>query len=619
MMEKWFVIQKRADFQEIARKFGIHPVTARLIRNREVVSDEAIYKYLKGSIAELYDPHMLKDADKLVDILQKKITDGAKIRIIGDYDIDGVMSTYILYRCIKRCGGNVTTQIPDRIRDGYGINIHLIEEAYQAGVDTIITCDNGIAAIDEIAMAKKLGITVLVTDHHEIPYEEIRKTVTAINGAAADYEESACAEMSKTGTIVNGVKTVVERCYKKSLADAIVNPKQPDCSYPFKGLCGAAVAFKVMQILYEKMGITEEIWEFLENVAFATVGDVMDLVDENRILVREGLKRIRKTENPGMRALILQNQLEMERISVYHIGFILGPCVNASGRLETARESLQLFLQENDENAAKIAKKLVELNAQRKDMTAEGVEEAKRFVEKGDAGEKVLVIFLPEVHESLAGIIAGRIREQYHKPTFVLTRSEEGVKGSGRSVEEYSMYEELCRCQELFTKFGGHPMAAGISLAEKNVDLFREKINDTCTMQEEDFIPRVKIDIAMPLDYPEAGLVRELELLEPFGKGNVKPQFADRNLQVERAAVAGRNMNVLKLNLLTEHGNRVSAVYFGDIAAWKTYYTEKFGQQALEAAFRGEKNEIRMAVVYYPEINTYQGIESVQAIIRNYK
>lgn len=590
MMEKWIEIQKGADFQGIARRFGIHPVTARLIRNREVIGDEAIYKYLKGGIRDLYDPHMLKDADRLVDILRKKIADGAKIRIIGDYDIDGVMSTYILYRCIKRCGGNVSTQIPDRMRDGYGINEHLIGEAYQAGVDTIITCDNGIAAIDEIARAKELGMTVLVTDHHEIPYVEIKK------------------QTSDT-----------ERQYKRSLADAIVNPKQPDCPYPFAGLCGAAVAFKVMQILYEKMGILEEIWEFLENVAFATVGDVMDLTDENRILVREGLKRIRKTPNPGMRALILQNQLEPERISAYHIGFVLGPCVNASGRLETAREALNLFLQERYEDAAEIAKKLVELNIQRKDMTAEGVEEARLVVEQGGAGDKVLVIFLPEVHESLAGIIAGRIREQYHKPTFVLTKSEEGVKGSGRSVEEYSMYEELCKCQELFTKFGGHPMAAGVSLQEKNVDVFREKINSSCTLREEDFIPKVKIDIAMPVDYPNPALVRELDLLEPFGKGNAKPQFADKNLRVERAAVVGRNMNVLKLTLLTEHGNRVSAVYFGDIDAWKGYYAEKFGQQALKAAFRGQENGIRMAIVYYPEINAYQGTENIQAIIRNYK
>ena len=587
-MEKWFVIQKGADFQEIAGKFAIHPVTARLIRNREVVGDEAIYKYLKGGVGELYDPHLLKDADKLVDILQKKIMDGAKIRVIGDYDIDGVMSTYILYRCIKRCGGNVSTQIPDRIRDGYGINEHLIEEAYQAGVDTIITCDNGIAAIDEIARAKELGMTVLVTDHHEIPYIEIAKEST-------------------------------ERQYRKSRADAIVNPKQPECPYPFKGLCGAAVAFKVMQILYERFKISEEIWGFLENVAFATVGDVMDLTDENRILVREGLKRIRATKNPGMRALILQNQLEMECISAYHIGFVLGPCVNASGRLETARESLNLFLQENQEDAARIAKKLVELNAQRKGMTAEGVEEAKLFVEQGGAGEKVLVIFLPEVHESLAGIIAGRIREMYHRPAFILTRSEEGVKGSGRSVEEYSMYEELCKCQELFTKFGGHPMAAGISLPEENVDIFREKINRNCSLQEEDFIPKVKIDIAMPVDYPDAALVRELDLLEPFGKGNVKPQFADKNLRVERAAVVGRNRNVLKLNLMTEQGKRVSAVYFGDIESWKVYYAEKFGQQALDAAFRGQENGIRMSVVYYPEINTYQGTQNVQVVIRNYK
>lgn len=584
-MEKWFVIQKGADFGAISRKFGISPVTARVIRNREVVGDAAIEKYLKGTVKDLYDPHLLWEADLLVDILEEKISGKAPIRIIGDYDIDGVMSTYILYQGILRCGGNVGTKIPDRMKDGYGINEHLIDEAYGEGIDTILTCDNGIAAIDEIAHAKELGMTVLVTDHHEIPYME---------------EEG-------------------ERRYLRSAADAIVNPKQQECTYPYKGLCGAVVAWKVIQILYERFHVPgEEAMEFLENAAFATVGDVMDLTDENRILVREGLKRIHRTKNPGMRALILQNHLEPEQISAYHIGFVLGPCINASGRLETARVALNLFLQKNETDAAKIAAELVELNAQRKDMTAEGVEEAKRVVEEGNAGEKVLVIFLPEVHESLAGIIAGRIREIYHRPVFVLTKAEEGVKGSGRSIEAYSMYEELCKCRECFTKFGGHPMAAGISLREEEVPVFREKINTYCELTEEDFIPKIKIDIAMPVGYPTAELVRELDLLEPFGKGNVKPQFADRNLAVTRAYVVGRNQNVLKLNLRTEANEQISAVYFGDIQAWKDYYAGKYGGSEVDAAFRGKENRIRMSVVYYPEVNTYQGMESVQIIIRNF-
>lgn len=585
-MEKWFVINKGADFAGIAKRFGISPVTARLIRNRGVMGDEAIARYLKGGIGELYDPHLLLDSDRLTDILVQKISEQKKIRVIGDYDIDGVMSTYILYKGITRCGGSVDFQIPDRMKDGYGINDHLIEQADEAGIDTIITCDNGIAAIGEIAHAKSLGMTVLVTDHHEIPYTEERG----------------------------------ERHYKRSEADAIVNPKQMECTYPYKNLCGAAVAWKVIQILYEKCDIAvEESYDFLENVAFATVGDVMDLADENRILVREGLKRIHTTMNPGMRALILQNKLEPEQISSYHFGFVLGPCINASGRLETAKNALNLFLQEDVKKASEIAAELVDLNAQRKDMTAEGVELAMQQVEEGNTGEKVLVVYLPDVHESLAGIIAGRIREACHKPTFVLTKSEDGVKGSGRSIEAYSMYEELCKCQELFTKFGGHPMAAGLSLPEANVEIFREKINACCGLTEEDFIPKIKIDIPMPVDYPDIPLVNELLLLEPFGKANVKPQFADKNLGIDRAVVVGKNQNVLKLTLKTERGKSISAVYFGDVEEFREYYGRKYGENEVQQAFLGRTNGIRMSVVYYPEINRYQGNESIQIVIKNYQ
>lgn len=585
-MEKWFVINKGADFAGIAKRFGISPVTARLIRNREVMGDEAIARYLKGGIGELYDPHLLLDSDRLTDILVQKISEQKKIRVIGDYDIDGVMSTYILYKGITRCGGSVDFQIPDRMKDGYGINDHLIEQADEAGIDTIITCDNGIAAIGEIAHAKSLGMTVLVTDHHEIPYTEERG----------------------------------ERHYKRSEADAIVNPKQMECTYPYKNLCGAAVAWKVIQILYEKCDIAvEESYDFLENVAFATVGDVMDLTDENRILVREGLKRIHTTMNPGMRALILQNKLEPEQIGSYHFGFVLGPCINASGRLETAKIALNLFLQEDVKKASEIAAELVDLNAQRKDMTAEGVELAMQQVEEGNTGEKVLVVYLPDVHESLAGIIAGRIREACHKPTFVLTKSEDGVKGSGRSIEAYSMYEELCKCQELFTKFGGHPMAAGLSLPEANVEIFREKINACCGLTEEDFIPKIKIDIPMPVDYPDIPLVNELLLLEPFGKANVKPQFADKNLGIDRAVVVGKNQNVLKLTLKTERGKSISAVYFGDVEEFREYYGRKYGENEVQQAFLGRTNGIRMSVVYYPEINRYQGNESIQIVIKNYQ
>jgi single-stranded-DNA-specific exonuclease len=586
MTEKWFIMQKGADFTGIGEKFGIHPVIARLIRNREVVGETAIEKYLHGSLQDMYDPHLLKDADRLVEILQEKLRQKKKIRIIGDYDIDGVMSTYILYQGIRRCGGAVDTKIPDRIKDGYGINEHLIREAFQDGIDTIVTCDNGIAAIPEIAIAKELGMTVLVTDHHEIPYIE-----------------------------ENG-----KRIYQKSQADAIVNPKQQECNYPFKELCGAAVVYKVIQILFERCGQpADAVEEFLENAAFATVGDVMELKDENRILVKEGLKRLHGTTNPGMRALIRQNHLEPQEVNAYHIGFVLGPCVNASGRLETAKIALRLFLEEDEAAAAEIARELVELNLQRKEMTTEGIALAKAVVEEKNAGDKVMVIYLPDVHESLAGIIAGRIRETYHRPVFVLTRSEDGVKGSGRSIEEYSMYEELCKCREYFTRFGGHPMAAGISLKEEDVNAFREKINAYCELTEEDFIPKIRIDIAMPAAYPNAELIRELAILEPFGKGNQKPQFADRGLSIKRAWVVGKNQNVLRLSLLTGQQESVSAVYFGDVEKFKAYYAAKFGEAEVEAAFRGQENQILMSIVYYPEINSYQGIDTIQLTIRNYQ
>ena len=585
-MERWVLLRKGADFEAIGKKYQISPRLACLIRNRDVIGEEAIERYLNGTISDLYDGMLMKDADKAIDILKEKIAEEKKIRVIGDYDIDGVNATYILLEGLERLGAYVDSDIPDRIGDGYGLNRHLIDRAYDAGIDTIITCDNGIAAIGEIAHAKSLGMTVLVTDHHEIPYTEERG----------------------------------ERHYKRSEADAIVNPKQMECTYPYKNLCGAAVAWKVIQILYEKCDIAvEESYDFLENVAFATVGDVMDLTDENRILVREGLKRIHTTMNPGMRALILQNKLEPEQISSYHFGFVLGPCINASGRLETAKIALNLFLQEDVKKASEIAAELVDLNAQRKDMTAEGVELAMQQVEEGNTGEKVLVVYLPDVHESLAGIIAGRIREACHKPTFVLTKSEDGVKGSGRSIEAYSMYEELCKCQELFTKFGGHPMAAGLSLPEANVEIFREKINACCGLTEEDFIPKIKIDIPMPVDYPDIPLVNELLLLEPFGKANVKPQFADKNLGIDRAVVVGKNQNVLKLTLKTERGKSISAVYFGDVEELREYYGRKYGENEVQQAFLGRTNGIRMSVVYYPEINRYQGNESIQIVIKNYQ
>lgn len=565
------VAAKRADFKGIGERFGIDQVTARIIRNRDVIGEKAIEKYLHGSRKDFYSPWLLKDMEKAVAILQEKIENRNRIRIIGDYDIDGVMSTYILLESLRGLGCDVDMMIPNRITDGYGINEHLIEQAWQEGRDTIITCDNGIAAVTQIRKAKDLGMTVIVTDHHEVPFEDLEG----------------------------------ERKEILPPADAIVNPKQKACSYPFAGLCGAVVAMKVMEALYEKMAPEVDLVDkMLPFAGIATIGDVMDLQDENRILVKEGLQRLHHTTNLGLQELIRVNNLEPENISPYHIGFILGPCLNASGRLDTAKRALQLLLADSREEAAVLAGDLKNLNESRKEMTAQGLEKAIEQVESTSMLEDtVLVVFLPECHESLAGIIAGRLRERYHKPSFVLTRGEEGVKGSGRSIESYSMYEKLCECKEYLTKFGGHPMAAGLSLEEENVERFRRKLNEQSGLTKEDLVEKVTIDVPMPIHYIRKDLVQELSLLEPFGKGNEKPLFAQKNLWVSQMRVFGKNRNVVKMRLTDENGYPMDGVYFGN--------GDEFAEEG-----RGKR---KISIVYYPDINMYQGRESLQVIIRHYQ
>ena len=565
------VAAKQADFKGIGERFGIDQVTARIIRNRDVIGEKAIEKYLHGSRKDFYSPWLLKDMEKAVAILQEKIENRNRIRIIGDYDIDGVMSTYILLESLRGLGCDVDMMIPNRITDGYGINEHLIEQAWQEGRDTIITCDNGIAAVTQIRKAKDLGMTVIVTDHHEVPFEDLE----------------------------GGRKEILPP------ADAIVNPKQKACSYPFAGLCGAVVAMKVMEALYEKMAPEVDLVDkMLPFAGIATIGDVMDLQDENRILVKEGLQRLHHTTNLGLQELIRVNNLEPENISPYHIGFILGPCLNASGRLDTAKRALQLLLADSREEAAVLAGDLKNLNESRKEMTAQGLEKAIEQVESTSMMEDtVLVVFLPECHESLAGIIAGRLRERYHKPSFVLTRGEEGVKGSGRSIESYSMYEKLCECKEYLTKFVGHPMAAGLSLEEENVERFRRKLNEQSGLTEEDLVEKVTIDVPMPIHYIRKDLVQELSLLEPFGKGNEKPLFAQKNLWVSQMRVFGKNRNVVKMRLTDENGYPMDGVYFGN--------GDEFAEEG-----RGKR---KISIVYYPDINMYQGRESLQVIIRHYQ
>ncbi|MEE1028784.1 MAG: single-stranded-DNA-specific exonuclease RecJ [Agathobacter sp.] len=585
-MSKWVVINKKADFAGIGKKYGIDQVTARVIRNRDVIGEEDIARYINGSLEDLYDPHLLKDGTSLAAMLSQAIDEGKSIRVIGDYDIDGVMSSHILFTALKRCGAKVSVAIPERVKDGYGLNINLIDEAFEDKVEVIITCDNGIAAINEIDHAKELGMTVLVTDHHEIPFVE-----------------------------ENGVRT-----YVKSKADAVVNPHQKECEYPFKNLCGAAVAWKVVQLLYERCGkdVTES-YEFLENVAFATVGDVMPLLGENRILVKEGLKRICKTQNAGMHALIERCQLEQDKIDAYHFGFVLGPCINASGRLDTARRALMLFSEESHTKALEIADELVSLNEQRKSLTQHGVDEAIRQYEELYSDDRVVVIFLPDVHESIAGIIAGRVRERYYKPTFVLTRSENEVKGSGRSIEEYSMYEEMTKCKDLFLKFGGHPLAAGLSIREEDVDTFRQRINEKCTLSQEDMVEKVRIDVPMPVSYVYMDLVRELNILAPFGKDNPRPIFADRNLSVTKLTILGKNSNVIRVGMVSQDGAFITAMLFKDAEGFLDYLRSKFGETELESAMSGRDNNILLSIVYTVKINSFRGNDSIQFEIQYYQ
>lgn len=599
-MGKWMVAAKRADFDAIARKYQISPVLARIIRNRDVVEDADINRFLNGTRADLYAPKLLKDMDKAVGLLLRKIAEGKHIRIIGDYDIDGICATYILYRGLTECGAHVDTAIPHRIHDGYGLNEHLIQEAYDAGTDTVLTCDNGIAAYDQIAYANALGMTVIVTDHHEVPYDEI-----------------------------DG-----KRQYRVPEASAVVDPKQEDCEYPFSEICGAVVAYKLVLALlaereqteWQKVMESELGLELLEFAAFATIGDVMELRDENRIIVKSGLALMAHTRNIGLRALIQAAGIDAAHIRAYTIGFVLGPCLNATGRLDTAVKALELFQATDTDQAAMLAGDLKAMNDSRKELTRKGVDAAVAQIESSERQQdRVLVVYLPEVHESLAGIIAGRIREKYGKPAFVLTRAEEGVKGSGRSIEAFHMYDELTKCKELFTKYGGHKLAAGLSLAEENVDELRRRLNENCQLKDEDFEEKVLIDVPMPMAYANFDLVAELERLEPFGNGNPKPQFAQKNVRFLSGRVLGANHNVGKYTVADEDGRRYELIYFGDIERFHGYVSEKYGAGALERLYHPRAGEtsgaqqVELSVVYYPGVNEYRGNVSLQMVMKYYQ
>lgn len=572
------------DTVKFAQQLGISDTVAKLMVNRGIYNLDIAKEYLSSSIGELHNPTDMLGMSGAVELMRNSIIKGEKILIVGDYDVDGVISTYVLYIAISKCGGNVSFHIPDRIKEGYGINESIIKKASEDNIDIIITCDNGIAAIEQVKLAKELGIKVIITDHHDVPFIE---------------EDNV-------------------RKYVVPEADYVLNPKQENCNYEFDKICGAGVAYKFVQCLYKEFNIpNEELYDLIQYVAIATVCDVVDLVSENRILVKEGLKRINNTSNIGLRALFKETGLEGKEITVYSLGFVIGPSINASGRLEQAEWALKLLITKDKNEAEELAKKLNELNKDRQELTQTGLEEAIKIIEENNmAKDKVLVVYLEDVHESIAGIIAGRIREKYNLPTIILTKAHEGAKGSGRSIEEYNMFEELLKCKDLLGKFGGHPMAAGMSIPSENIDKFREKLNEVTTLSDEDIIPKVSIDMPLPINKINYKLIDEIALLEPYGKGNPKPNFAVKGLMVKAARILGKNNNVLKLNLTDGYLN-IDGIYFGDIEVALEIIKNKFGEYEYNKMLNGQTNMVKIDIVYFPDINEYNGRKSVQLLIQN--
>ena len=581
--EKWLLRNRKVDLKAMSEKYKISQLLCKLMVNRDIIDENIINSYINPVYKYLHSPKTMKDVVIAVDIIKRKIQENKKIRIIGDYDVDGIISVFILYTALKKCGANVDYEIPDRIKDGYGINENIVKVAYDEGVDTIITCDNGISAIDQIQYAKDLGLTVIVTDHHDVPFIE-----------------------------EDGVRT-----FLSSQADAIINPKQIECEYKFKSICGAGVAFKLMEALYEEIGMDkEECYKLIEFIAIATVCDVVDLIDENRIFVKNGLEMLNNSKNIGINALKKACGLEDKEITAYHLGFVIGPCLNASGRLDSAKKGLELLLMEDDEEAKNLAQEIVDLNDARKNMTKEGVDRAINIIDSTDINnDKILVVYIPDIHESLAGIVAGRVKEKYNKPTIILTKSEEGVKGSARSIEEYNMFEGLLACKELLDKFGGHPMAAGLSLQEDKVDELRIALNNKCELTDEDLTRKIMIDSSLPLEYLNLHLIEELNVLEPFGKGNAKPVFGVRDAKITKAMLLGKDKNVLKLKLLTNNNITIDAMIFNDLENFESKIIEKYGNEGLDNLYNKSNNNIPMDFTFYPSINEWNGNKSIQIVV----
>lgn len=601
-MEKWLVHAKKADFNKLGEEFGISPIVARIIRNRDIVEKEKFREYLECSMNQLYSPMMLKDMKKAVDIIIYAIKNGETIRVIGDYDIDGVCSGYILTDALEQFGAKVDFDVPERITDGYGLNERLIKQSHDDGVNLIVTCDNGIAAVKQIEYAKKLGMKIVVTDHHEVPYE-----------------------MTEDG-----------KKYFIPDADAVIDQKQPDCSYPFKELCGAGVAYKLLEALYDELHKSEtEKADFMEKyltfAAVATIGDIVPLLGENRTIVKNGMKRIKTINNYGMKALLEVNGLLDKEVSSYHISFVIGPCINAGGRLDTAKKVYMLFRSRSYEEALKRAEELKLLNDERKDMTVSSTKRAVELIEGNEKmfKDRVLVVYLDNCHESLAGIIAGKLRELYHKPALVFTDCENGIKGSGRSVEGYSMFEELTLAndkfmkssrngEKLLDKFGGHKMAAGVSMSKEKLSILTELLNGSENLNDEMLVRKVWIDVALPFEYITESFIEQLGLLEPFGMANERPVFAEKCTGIERIRILGKNRNVIILHVKNKSNFPMEAVCFEEDTSFLGYLTEKFGEEEVNALIQGKKNNMFLNIVYYPELNEYNGYRNIRVVIKRY-
>lgn len=587
MEKKWLIRSTSKDVSALAKNSGVSQVVAKILINRGIHNEIDIKRFMRASIEDLYDPFLMKDMEKATELIKLAIENKKKIVVYGDYDADGVTSTVIMYKALKQCGAQVAYYVPDREHEGYGINSERIKKLQEEGFEIVLTCDNGIAAMDQVKLAKQLGMTVIITDHHELSFDE-----------------------DSSGT----------RTFKIPPADAVINPKQVECSYPFKQLCGAGIALKFVQALYIKLGINKEaVKEFIEIAGIGTICDVVDLIDENRIIAKNALGMLTNTKNLGLKCLKEILSINGKEMKSYHVGFLIGPCINATGRLESAAISVELLLCEEENKAVELAKTLFELNKTRQEMTTDNVEQVIELIKQSSfKNDKVLVIYKDTIHESIAGIVAGRVRETFNVPTIILTKGKDNPKGSARSIEEYNLFEELIKCEELLLKFGGHPMAAGLSIKEENIEKLRSKLNLICKLTDEDIIPKVRIDERMALSKINYSIIEELELLEPFGKGNSSPLLAEKSIPVLKIDILGKNANTIKIKFLMPGANKtIDGIFFNRVEEFMEMLKSSYGQDYM--SYVESPRGMKLDLIFSPQINEYNGNKSIQLKIVEFK